>query len=155
MPAPSSSPARPPWALLGLPPAADLPTREARQRYAHAVLCALADTPSWTVETWRREGCPLDLRLRAADEDWPMLGTSSVVAILRPAPLPASAALAPVAALPADLQAEARAILGALVQGEAAPAPASAALAAALAAAIRHAAQAGYAAAMGAAEAAA
>ncbi|MCA9527494.1 MAG: hypothetical protein KC549_14490, partial [Myxococcales bacterium] len=62
-------------ALLGLPPAADLPTREARQRYAHAVVCALADTPSWTVETWRREGCPLDLRLRAADEDWPMLGT--------------------------------------------------------------------------------
>jgi hypothetical protein len=94
-----------------------LATPEARRRYGRAATFALAGLPSWEIEVWSRRGCPPLLRMRALQEDWPMIGTGRRVAIVRPAPWPGDE-LPSLVEVPAGFQEEAVRVLGALLVGE-------------------------------------
>lgn len=74
--------------LAGVPPAEELPTLIARRRYAFSLASALAGEQCYELKVWSRKKVPLLLQLRAAQEDWPMIGTSHNVTIMHPLPLP-------------------------------------------------------------------
>lgn len=135
-------PGVPATALDGFPP---LATPEARRRYGRATAFALAGRPGWEIEVWPRQTCPPLLRLRALQEDWPMIGTGRRVGIMRPAPWPGDELLEQVE-LPTSLHEEGVCLLRSLLTGTEVPPP-SAALAEALATALSRAAEAAFAAA--------
>ena len=59
-----------------------------RRRFAHHLACALLGVPSWALETQPRAAVPVLVKLRAAQEDWPLIGTASVLTVMRPVALP-------------------------------------------------------------------
>ena len=85
---PATLPAMPPSALFGLPTAVELPRPGDRRRYAHHLACALVGIPSWTLDVAHRDQVPVGLKLEAAREDWPLIGTGTHLTIMRPVPLP-------------------------------------------------------------------
>lgn len=121
-------PATPLSAIDGVPAACALPTALSRRRYAQTVALALLDRACWATSTWRRdlgEECPPLLRARAVAEDWPLTTIDqhgvSVTILLRPVAFGDDlTALVDEAVeeLPAELRAEAGAVLRALASGE-------------------------------------
>lgn len=108
-------------ALEGVPPAHDLPTLAARRRYAQALAAALAGERSYEITVRRRKDMPLLLELRALQEDWPMVGTPGVVALMQPAPLPEDPAdlfARAVAAVPGEWAAVVQDVLDGLWAGD-------------------------------------
>ena len=85
-------PGIPESALDGIPPAEDLPTVAHRRHYVQALACALAGEKGYELTTWARATMPVFMMLRAQQEDWPAVGTSSIVTLIQPAPLPDSPA---------------------------------------------------------------
>ena len=77
-------PGIPESALDGIPPAEDQPTLAHRRRYAQALACALAGEKGYELTVWDRATTPVLMMLRAQQEDWPAVGTSSIVTLIQP-----------------------------------------------------------------------
>lgn len=111
-----------PWSAIdGVPPAEQLPRVVDRQRFAQHLACALIDQPSWELEAMARGDMAPLVKLRALQEDWPLVGTGQVVVLMRPAPLPQDpkALFAQATAqAPEALRAELAAVLDTLWSGE-------------------------------------
>lgn len=118
---PFALPVMPFSALDGVPPADDLPRPSDRRRFAHHLACALLGVPSWALETQPRATVPVLVKLRAAQEDWPLIGTASVLTVMRPVALPEDPAhlfATAVAQVPEGLASAVDEVLRALWAGE-------------------------------------